>query len=321
MNRTNAQTKRAGGLMGHLQPRFSIVIPTYSRQERLASCLQSLARLDYPRDRFEVVVVDDGSETPPKTVVDEFRDRFDVVLLTQSHQGPATARNNGAAWANGQFLAFTDDDCEPDSQWLNALASTFTEKPDAAVGGCTLNALHDNRCSSASQMLVDYLCSYYNADPHKAVFFTSNNLALPANRFRTIGGFDTTFSCAAGEDREFCDRWLNRGYQMIYAPEAVVRHSHFLGYRTFCKQHFNWGRAAFHFHQVRARRAQGCLKFEPVRFYLNLLRYPFSQGQTERRLLLAMLLLVSQGTNAAGFFWEARSKSARRSMKTACNGL
>ncbi len=281
---------------------FSIIIPTYGRPRQLASSLQSLARLDYPRDRFEVVVVDDGSEPLPENLIRDFRDQFDLVLLTQSHQGPATARNAGAARAKGQFLAFTDDDCEPDSQWLNNLASTFTEKPDAAVGGRTLNALHDNLCSSASQIIVDYLYDYYNNNPCKAIFFTSNNLALPADRFRTIGGFDTTFSFAAGEDREFCDRWINRGYQMIYTPEAVVRHYHFLGYRTFCKQHFNWGRGAFHFHQVRARRAQGRLKFEPARFYLNLLRYPFSKGQTERPLLLAMLLLVSQGANAAGFF-------------------
>jgi GT2 family glycosyltransferase len=289
------------------QPSFSIVIPTYARPARLVSCLQSLARLDYPRDRFEVIVVDDGSEKPPEAVIDDFHDRFEVVLLTQSHQGPATARNTGAMRAKGQFLAFTDDDCEPDSQWVNAFASALTDKPDVAVGGRTLNRFNDNPYSAASQMLVDYLYDYYNTDPNRAVFSASNNLALPADRFWTIGGFDPTFSCAAGEDREFCDRWLNRGYQMIYAPEAVVWHSHFLRYRAFCKHHFNWGRGAYHFHQVRARRVQGRVKFEPVRFYLNLLRYPFSQGRAARAFLLAMLLLVSQGANAAGFFWEARS--------------
>jgi glycosyltransferase involved in cell wall biosynthesis len=298
------------------RPSFSIIIPTFERSTRLASCLHSLARLDYPRDRFEVIVVDDGSETPPEAVVNDFRDPFHVFLVKQSHAGPAVARNNGAARAKGQFLAFTDDDCEPDPQWLNALASTLIQKPDAAVGGRTLNALRDNPYSMTSQLLVNYLYSYYNTDPHKAVFFASNNLALPADRFRTIGGFDIAFPRAAGEDREFCDRWLNLGYRMIYAPEAVVRHSHFLEYRTFCKQHFNYGKGAFYFRQVRARRAQGHPKFEPVKFYLNLLHYPFSQVQAGRAFLLAMLLLVSQGANAAGFFWEARSNSAGRWMET-----
>ena len=298
------------------QPSFSIIIPTYARPERLASCLQSLTRLDYPRDRFEVIVVDDGSEAPPQALVEDFRDRVEVVLRTQSHSGPATARNTGAARANGQFLAFTDDDCAPDAQWLSALASCFAVTPDCAVGGRTLNALRDNPYSEASQMLVDYLYSYYNTDPHKAVFFTSNNLALPADRFRAIGGFDTTFPLAAGEDREFCDRWLDHGYQMSYAPEAVVRHSHFLGCWTFCRQHFNYGRGAFYFHQVCAGRGSGRLRLEPIKFYFNLLRHPFSQGHGPRAILLAALLTVSQVANAAGFFREGWIKRAAKPMGT-----
>jgi glycosyltransferase involved in cell wall biosynthesis len=182
---------------------FPIIVPTYSRPGRLACCLKSLARLEYLRDCFEVIVVDDGSKTPPKAVVDDFLNRLEVILFTQSHGGPATARNTGAAQAKGQFLAFTDDDCEPDSHWLNVLASAFTEKPDAAVGGHTFNTLHDNPRSNASQLLVGYLYSYYNTDPNKAVFFTSNNIALPVDRFRTIGDFDTTFPRAAKENREF----------------------------------------------------------------------------------------------------------------------
>lgn len=303
------------------QPSLSIIIPTYARPERLASCLQSLSRLDYPRDRFQVIVVDDGSETAPETVVEGFRERFDVTLLTQSRQGPATARNTGALRAKGQFLAFTDDDCEPAANWLKALASRFAETPDCAVGGRTLNALEKNPYSVASQMLVDYLYRYYNKDPHKAIFFTSNNLALPADRFRTIGGFDATFRRAAGEDREFCDRWIHRGYRMIYAPEAVVSHSHFLNSRGFCRQHFNWGQGAFHFHQLSASREQGGLRLEPFRFYLNLLRYPFSQMQALQALLLTTSLVISQAANAAGFVWAARSNSSRRSMEIMGEGL
>jgi len=221
------------------------------------------------------------------------------------------ARNTGAARARGQFLAFTDDDCKPSTDWLHALAERFGANPNCVIGGRTLNTLHENPYSIASQILVDYLYSYYNTDPEKALFLTSNNFALPADQFRAIGGFDTNFPHAAGEDREFCDRWLHTGYQMIYAPEVVVWHSHSLGFRTFCRQHFSYGRGAFYFHQVRATRAHGRLKLEPVKFYLNLVKYPFSRGQAGRAFLLAMLLLVSQGANAAGFFWGARSKLSK----------
>src|SRR5262245_37328532 len=99
--------------MARAQTVFSIVVPTYQRPDQLTMCLQSLTFLDYPRSNFEVIVVDDGSEMPPETVVAAFHDRLDVTLLTQPHAGPAQARNTGAAHAKGAFLVFTDDDCTP----------------------------------------------------------------------------------------------------------------------------------------------------------------------------------------------------------------
>lgn len=100
---------------------FSIVIPTYNRPERLAKCLGAIAKLDYPRDRFEVIVVDDGSDTPLDLIVRPFQEQLSLTLIRQPNGGPAKARNTGVANAKGQFLTFTDDDCTPDSNWLTAL--------------------------------------------------------------------------------------------------------------------------------------------------------------------------------------------------------
>jgi len=298
--------------MGQEQPFFSIVIPTYARPGQLAVCLQSLARLDYPRDRFEVIVVDDGSEKPPEAVVASSCGQLDVTLLRQAHAGPAAARNTGAARAKGEFLAFTDDDCAPAPGWLQSLAARFARASDCAIGGRTLNALPGNPYSTASQLLVAYLYTYYNADPDQACFFTSNNLAMPTDRFHTMGGFDATYTRTAAEDRELCDRWLHHGYRMTYAPEALVYHAHVLTFRTFWRQHFNYGRGAFHFQQARAHRACGRIRLEPLPFYLNLLLYPFSQAQGWRAPLLAALLGVSQVANAVGFFWEWTNRIARK---------
>ncbi len=294
---------------------FSIIVPTYGRPGQLATCLQFLACLDYPLDRFEVIVVDDGSQRPPESVVLAFRDQFNVTLLTQPHAGPAAARNTGAARAKGKFLAFTDDDCAPAPNWLQTLAARFTQVPDGAIGGRTFNALPANPYSAASQLLIDYLYAYYNADPDRASFLTSNNMALPAGHFRAIGGFDSTFPRAAAEDRELCDRWLHHGYHLIYAPEARVYHAHALTFGTFWRQHFNYGRGAFYFHEIRARRGQDRIKLEPFSFYADLLRYPSTQAQQNRQaLLLAALLVTAQVANTAGFFWEQR-----RMKKSQCD--
>ncbi|MCS6927691.1 MAG: glycosyltransferase [Candidatus Binatia bacterium] len=288
-------------------PRFSIIVPTYGRPKQLAICLQALARLAYPRDRFEVIVVDDGSQSPPEEVVSAFHGQLDVTLLDQPHAGPAAARNTGAARAKGEFLAFTDDDCAPTPDWLSALAARFAAMPECMIGGRTLNALPENPYSAASQLLVDYLYAYYNANPERVGFFTSNNLALPRRLFWAIGGFDSTFPRAAAEDREFCDRWRYHGYRMIYAPEAVVYHAHALTFRTFWRQHVNYGRGACCFHRLRAQRGCDRIKLEPLSFYVQLLRYPSARGQClRRRLRLTALLGISQLANAVGFFWESR---------------
>jgi len=131
--------------------------------------------------------------------------------------------------------------------------------------------------SSASQVLISSLYSCYNQNPDRAHFFTANNIALSKKCFLAVGGFDHQWGRAAAEDREFCDRWLSKGYQMIYIPEAVIFHVHAMSLIGFWNQHFNYGRGAYYFHQVRFQRKQGKLKIEPLSFYLNLIQYPFSE--------------------------------------------
>ena len=285
-------------------PSFSVVVPTYARERQLADCLAALAALDYPRGLFEVLVVDDGGGLADGAV-EPFRDALDLKLIAQQHAGPAAARNTGARAARGELLAFTDDDCRPAPGWLKALAASLRTEPGSAAGGRTVNALEDNPYSAASQSLVDYLYESWNVSgPGGPLFFTSNNFALPASVFRDAGGFDESFPRAAGEDRELCDRLRARGVKLLYAPEAVVLHAHALSLTGFCRQHFNYGRAALHFRRARARRGGGPAKVEPAAFYLNLLRRPFARGEGFRALPLAALLLVSQAANAAGFFYE-----------------
>jgi glycosyltransferase involved in cell wall biosynthesis len=286
---------------------FSIVIPTYRRPHQLASCLRSLARLDYPRDDFEVVVVDDGGEGPTESVIDRFRDQLDVTLLLQSHAGPAAARNTGAARAKGTFLAFTDDDCAPAPSWLQGLAGHLSS--DCAVGGRTVNALPQNPYSSTSQMVIDFVYARYNADASRARFFASNNLALPATLFRATGGFEATLTTS--EDRELCDRWVHCGHRMVYAPEALVHHAHSLTFRTFCRQHFNYGRGACRFYQIRARLRREPARLEARAFYVDMLRYPFSRARGRQAMVLATLLVISQAASAAGLLWEKASQIRR----------
>ncbi|HMF54808.1 MAG TPA: glycosyltransferase [Pyrinomonadaceae bacterium] len=282
-------------------PFFSIIVPTYERPAQLEICLRALARLDYPLERFEVLIVDDGSANPPGDIVERFRGLLDVRLFSQKNTGPAGARNFGATHARGQFLAFTDDDCEPDAGWLRGFASHLAVTPDRIIGGRTLNALQHNPYSQTSHAIIEVVYAHFNADPTDARFFASNNFALSAERFREMKGFDETF--ITSEDREICARWRSRGLRLAYAPEAVLYHAHHLTLRTLWQQHFGYGRGALRFH--RAHAADGGGRFKPdLSFYFKLLRSPASHARKIGAVQLTALLLWTQVANAAGFFYE-----------------
>jgi GT2 family glycosyltransferase len=282
------------------EPHFSIVIPTHNRPVQLEECLHSISRLDYPSDRFEVIVVDDRSEITPTAAIDRYRHLIDVMLLKNQKAGPAAARNTGAAHAKGRFLAFTDDDCLPHSLWLRAFAEGLQLYPDAVIGGQTINLLEDNIHSTASQLLIDYIYSHYDSEGRGAQFFASNNFTVSRKAFIKMDGFDDSFQLAAAEDRDFCDRWRQGGGQLHYAPNAITAHAHPLTFYDFIRQHFNYGRGAFHFHQLRKQRNQGRVQVEPASFYYNLLQSGWKQEK--RAFRLTGLLFLSQIANAAGFY-------------------
>lgn len=290
--------------MADLQPLFSIIIPTYNRPGQLLTCVAALARLDYPRDRFEVIIVDDGSALLPEAGIASFRDRLHISLLQQANAGPGAARNRGASRAKGRILAFTDDDCMPHADWLQTLEVRFMSASDPVIiGGTVLNVLMDNRYAMASQLIVEVGYAYHNSDPNRARFFTANNLAIPADDFHKLGGFDVTFGTTASEDRELCGRWQHRGFRMIYAPEVVVDHAHTLTWRTFCRQHFNYGRGAVRLQQARIR--QGWQLFSPdPHYYRMLLRAPFARFPFPQAMIMAVMLFTSQAITLVGMVSE-----------------
>ena len=281
-------------------PFFSIVIPTYCRAESLTTCLAAISRLDYPCSRFEVIVVDDGSKNPPGKAIEAFRDQFHLHLLTQVHGGPAKARNTGVTQAQGDMLAFIDDDCLPTTNWLSILAAGSSSHPGHMIGGRVINGLNGNLCSEASQILSNLVCVYFNTQPGRLAFFNTNNLAMPTARFLEIGGFDSSYTTA--EDRDLCDRWQCQGYPMLYSPEAIVFHRHALTLRGFWRQQFGYGQGTSRFYQLRALRSSERFHLN-IKLYFRIFSHPllFERERLPRLFRLTALLTISQIAVAAGF--------------------
>jgi GT2 family glycosyltransferase len=285
-------------------PFFSVVVPTYQRRAALTACMGSLAKLDYPRDRLEVIVVhDDRGRATQDSLSVRFCGQLDLNELFQSHAGPAAARNAGARRARGDYLAFTDDDCLVTPDWLRSLASVLNTAPKSACAGQTISFYDRNCYSKSSQMINDFI--YQSAGAMKAPFVTSNNLAVPADSFRAVGGFAEVFPHAAGEDREFSARWARFGHEMVHASEAIVYHAQDLDFVGFCRQQFRYGRAASLLRGLLERDGQGRVGLERASFYLELLRYPLRDGLNWQAVQMTALLCVSQVAVASGFLLQA----------------
>ncbi|NOQ65561.1 MAG: glycosyltransferase [Methyloprofundus sp.] len=285
--------------------RLSVIVPTLDRPQSLQKCLDALVQQSYSVSNFEVIVVDDGSQNTLNNLIASYSESLNIHLLRQANAGPAAARNKGATIAAGQWLAFTDDDCTPAPDWLCVLDSATRSYPTQLLGGFTINALTENIYASASQSIQDIVYRHYNARPLQARFFASNNMAVPAQLFAELEGFDASFRTS--EDRELCDRCLHQGKQLVYIPEAIVYHAHRLNFSRYCRQHFGYGRGAYRFHRLRAQRNSGNMQKE-MTFHLNLrnwLTVPFRQYKGLHAITLAILLVCWQQANLMGFVYEA----------------
>lgn len=280
--------------------KISVVVPTYNRPEALKKCLAALQQQTVAAS-WEIIVVDDGGKSALDSVVSPFQKHLNLRLIRQENSGPATARNQGAFAAKGEYVAFVDDDCEPEKDWLKQLIPQASK--GVMVGGKTINKLSTNPYSEVSQALVTFLYQYFENSPW--YFFTSNNFLLDKESFVKIGGFDQGFRTSAGEDREFCIRWTHAGNTMSTNERAIILHSHHQASRSFWKMHFKYGRAAFDF--TKKIEHLGVPPLKPkLSFYSQLFRLILQQCEPKgaMKLYLIFLIFISQLATFLGYFRE-----------------
>jgi glycosyltransferase involved in cell wall biosynthesis len=286
---------------------WSVIVPTFNRPPQLAHCLAALARLHPPGGGFEVIVVNDGGIDVNDVV--SASSVTDVRLLTQVNAGPGAARNHGARAAVGRWLAFTDDDCEPDPSWLCSFERALVANPNALAGGTVMNRLVDNLYAETSQQLAGFTERWFDGVINER-FFTSNNIALARAAHLEAGGFDVRFGLVPGEDREFCDRWFAQGRPSVTVPDALVRHAHELTLRSFLRQHFGYGRGAVMFRRVRSGNGRA-VRIDPS-FYLASLRHAARAKPVTRGTALAACTLAAHAAYAAGLARESVQNLTRQ---------
>lgn len=210
-------------------PEFSIVIPAYNARGTIDTCLTALLNQTIARDRYEVIVVDDGSTDDTAQRVES----YGVRLLRQANAGPAAARNNGARQAQGDLLLFTDSDCEPLPDWLEQMTTPFADPAVKAAKGSYLTKQRSLTARFAQLEfeerydMLDRVASIDMIDTYSACFRTQV--------FRDLGGFDPSFPMANNEDTELSYRLAETGARMLFLRKAIVYHQHPASLRKYCR--------------------------------------------------------------------------------------
>jgi len=217
-------------------PRVSVVVATYNGSRTLRTCLESLARLNYPD--YEVIVVDDGSTDSVPQIAAEFPA---VKCLRQANHGLSVARNTGIAAGTGELVAFTDDDCRADEDWLHHLVGDLVCSPWIGVGGHNLLPPEDSPVAAAV-LVSPGGPAHVMLDDRVAEHVPGCNMAFWKWALEEIGGFDPAFR-KAGDDVDVCWRLQERGYQIGFSPAGFVWHHRRSTVRGYLRQQAGYGEA------------------------------------------------------------------------------
>lgn len=223
---------------------LSVIVPTRERTSALAGLLRGLAVQTLARERWELVIVDDGSPEPVELPADL---PFQVKLLRQPHSGPGAARNLALAHARAKLVLILNDDALPAPDLLERHVELHRGRdPRLAV----LGSFHFGQRALASpftallersDLLFDYV-RIQAGQQHGWAFFWTCNLSLSRQAILDVGGFDAAgFPEPVMEDVELGYRLAQRGMSVLYAPEAVCEHDHVLNPEGYMRRSIRLG--------------------------------------------------------------------------------
>jgi glycosyltransferase involved in cell wall biosynthesis len=216
---------------------ISIVIATRNRSVLLARTLRAIASQRWPRSEMEVVVADNGSTDDTRAVVGHAAESLPVHYLFVAEPGKSHAVNAALRLTRGDLIALTDDDVQPEPEWLAGLAQAVDETDADFVAGRILPLWESPPPAWMSPFLYGALAIPENgtmrlpitADQTSNVMPIGANMAVRARVIERLGGLRTDLgkldgTLRTGEDHEFFLRLLHAGCRGVYEPSAVVRH-------------------------------------------------------------------------------------------------
>lgn len=221
---------------------FSVIVPVYNRPDEVDELLKSLTKQTY--SRFEVIIVEDGSEYDCKEIVSSYRSQLEIHYFYKENSGQGFTRNYGFERSKGDFLVVFDSDCIIPPHYFDTVFRFLKNKPADAWGGP--DRAHPD--FTLTQKAISYAMTsplttggIRGAKKHYGTFYPrSFNMGISRNVYQATGGYRIT---KMGEDLEFSIRIIKQGFKTVLIEDAYVYHKRRTNFRLFFRQLHFFGRA------------------------------------------------------------------------------
>lgn len=226
-----------------LENRITVVIPTFNRVKFLKKCLASLEQQTLSFNKFEVIVISDGSTDKTHDFLESFSrsTALNFRYFVQQNAGPAAARNMGIIKSETENIVFIDDDCVATASWLDDYLSKIPDDPlCAGIGGEIVNI--DRRKHKAFIDVIHANRHPSNDSRDQVPYLITANAMYRKQYLLDVGGFDTRFRIASGEDPDLSQRIIERGYYLKTITGAKIYHHDKVSYRLIFKTLKGYGR-------------------------------------------------------------------------------
>jgi cellulose synthase/poly-beta-1,6-N-acetylglucosamine synthase-like glycosyltransferase len=225
-------------------PSVTVIVPVRNGEPTIQPLLDSLQKLDYDRDKVEVIVVDGNSTDKTREIVK----KYPVKLVIEDREGLNLARNVGIKCSNGEIVAFTDSDCIVPPNWITKIVENFKDPKVSCVGGSAKALNSDFVSQYADNSIVRLMPFFRKREELKKVkpFFrhpAGCNMAFRRKVAEDVGYFDENIQYGFDEV-EFADRICKAGYKMVLDPKVSVWHKHRSTLGEFLKQNFQYGKGS-----------------------------------------------------------------------------
>jgi glycosyltransferase involved in cell wall biosynthesis len=285
-------------------PMVSVVVPVKNGAEHVKELLDSLMKLDYDRDKLEVIIVDGNSTDGTRNIAAQ----YPVKLVLEERPGLNAARNTGIKHSRGQIVALTDVDCIVPEDWLRNIVEDFHDSQVGCVGGSVSGYYNSFLSLYADESFLPVLRSFKERQVLSRVkppqqYPVGCNMAVSQDALRKAGVFDERVKYGFDED-ELVERICESGYKMVLDPEVLVKHKHRPTLSELLRQNFNYGRGVGPLLRAKGLKTafarwillsiMGCLVWGSL--ILSLVLYAlFVHSLVSQIMLLASILLPSLG--------------------------